>query len=118
MRLLILALVAATLLVATSCGSTTQIPPGGQVVHVSATATELRLDPSAVAPGDVYLVLEESAEDVDFVHRSADGGDPRSPPLPVTDGDIASIRRERTFQGAVLVGLSVGATGTSLGSAH
>ena len=104
-------LFAAVLLVATGCGSTTEIPPGGQAVQVSATATELLIDPSAVAPGDVYLVLEQSAEAVDFVHRSADGGDPRSPPLPLTDADIATIRRERTFQGAVLVGLGVGGHG-------
>lgn len=89
-----------------ACGPATQIPPGGQAVQVSATANELRLEPSVVHPGDVYLVLSESAISVTFVHRSADPGDPHSPPLPVTEDDIRSVAGDGSFQGATHVGLN------------
>ncbi len=89
-----------------ACGPATQVPSGGQTVQVAATANELRLEPSVVHPGDVYLVLSESAISVTFVHRSADPGDPHSPPLPVTDDDIRSVPRDGSFQGATHVGLN------------
>jgi hypothetical protein len=41
-------------------GSTTSsgIPAGAHQVHVTATATDVHLDPSTVSRGDVYLVLD------------------------------------------------------------
>lgn len=94
------------------CGATTRIPPGAQAVHVTATDTELRLDPSTVRAGDVYLVLESSAESVDFVSRVKDMNDPNGPPLPLSDDDIASIKRIGSAQGTQVGVFSVGGYGS------
>ncbi len=94
-----------------ACGSATQVPPGAQTVHVAVVEGELRLEPSVVHPGDVYLVLSESANGINFVHRSSDPGNPHSAPLPVTEDDIRSVARDGSFQGANQVGLAVGGGG-------
>lgn len=109
MAVTVVALLAAVLV---GCGATTQIPPGAQVVHVTATDTELRLDPSTVRAGYVYLVLEPSAESVDFISRlppdfQVGGRDL----LPLSDDDIASIKKIGSAQGMVHGGLSVGGYG-------
>jgi len=93
------------------CGSATQIPVGGQTVQVSATAGELRLEPAVVRPGDVYLVLADSAASIEFIHRTSDFNDPHAPPLPVTDDDIRSVEQYGTFEGAGHDVFSVGGYG-------
>src|SRR4030081_1535840 len=40
------------------CGQGSLIPPGGQQVHVTVTPTEVRVSPSSVRAGDVYLVMD------------------------------------------------------------
>lgn len=92
---------------AAACESATQIPAGGQVIHVSSTPSELRLKPAVVHPGDAYLILEAPLGGVTFVHRTADMNDAHSPPLPLGDDDIAALREQGSFQGAVHAAFSV-----------
>jgi hypothetical protein len=94
-----------------ACGVATQVPQGGQAVRVSMEGNELRLDPATVHPGDVYVVLEESAPAVDVVYRTADPNDPQSPPLPISDDDVRWLQQEGSFQGAIHAGLGVGGYG-------
>lgn len=88
------------------CG--TRIPSGAQVVQVTATDTELHLDSSTVRAGDVYLVLNPSAQSVSFISElppdfQTGGRDL----LPLSDDQIASIRRIGSAQGTADNGFSV-----------
>jgi hypothetical protein len=68
------AVLAALLMVATvGCGPTHHpIPVGSQQVHVVITDSEVRLDPTAVSAGDVYLVLDAPAKgSIVFVEAKA-----------------------------------------------
>jgi hypothetical protein len=44
--------------VLTGCGPHSLIPPGGQQVHVTVAASEVRVSPTSVRAGDVYLVMD------------------------------------------------------------
>ncbi len=94
-----------------ACSAPTVIPPGGQAVTVSSVEGQLGIGPALVRPGDVYLVLQQSAPAVNFVHRTADMNDPQSPPLPVSEDDLRSLEEQGSFQGAVHDALGVGGHG-------
>jgi hypothetical protein len=64
------------------------IPSGAQVVHVSISESEVRLEPATVRAGDVYLVLDEPANGgFGFVSRSA-GPDTFGP---LSDDDLERL---------------------------
>lgn len=48
------------------CGPQT-VPPGAQLVHLVATASEVHLSPATVHAGDVYLELDEPADGGSFL---------------------------------------------------
>jgi hypothetical protein len=81
-------LVLAVLLVA-GCGrGQAAVPAGAQLVAVSATGSEVRLDPSTVRAGDVYVVLETPGSSVGFVQRMSTAAER---PGPLTDEDLARL---------------------------
>ncbi len=78
------------------CGpSQTPIPPGAQVVHVAVTERGVRLDPSIVHPGDVYLVLDQPVDgSIRFVERKPGAADAVGP---LSDDDLAALAQGDTF---------------------
>jgi hypothetical protein len=90
----------------------TRVPADGQVVRISATATELRLDPSSVRAGDVYLELDPAEHGVSFISElppdfQTGGRDL----LPLSDEDIASIRQIGSAEGTAENAFSIGGCG-------
>jgi hypothetical protein len=74
------------LIVSAGCGrGQATIPPGGQQVHVSVTGSEVRLDPTIVRAGDIYVVLDTPGSGVGFAQRM---GSPAETPGPLSDADI------------------------------
>ena len=71
------------------------IPSGAQVVQVVATADLVRLDPSSIKAGDIYLQLDEPADGGSFmfVERKAEATDT---PGPLTDDDLVRLARGDT----------------------
>ena len=53
----------------------TVVPPGAQQVEVEVTATEVRLTPTTVQAGDIYLVLVTPRSDVTFTQDELVGND-------------------------------------------
>jgi hypothetical protein len=97
-------LVVAGLLALAGCARSTPIPAGGQEVHVAVTDTEVRLVPSTVRAGDVYLVLDAPpAGSFAFVERARAG----ETPGPLTDADLARLARGDT-EGTSIGGLDAG----------
>ena len=88
------------------CGPTHHpIPGGAQQVHVVVTDTEVRLDPSTVSAGDVYLVLDAPAEgSIAFVQAKATAD---ATPGPLTDADIDRLAQGDT-QGTSIGGMDAG----------
>ncbi len=90
----------------------TRIPPGGQAVQVTATDTELHLDPSTVRAGDVYLVVDEAMGGVTFISELPpdfqNGGRDH---MPLSDEDIASIREIGSAEGTAEDAFSIGGYG-------
>ena len=94
-----LTLLGALLLVAlalASCDRATSIPGGSQVVHVAISEGRLDLEPAAVRAGDVYLVLDASAEASAAVvaHQEA----PAASPEPMSVADLDRLRSGDRFQ--------------------
>jgi hypothetical protein len=89
-----------------ACGrGQTPIPPGVQVVHVVATKSEVRLDPSSVHPGDVYLVLDEPMDgSFAFVERKRTAADS---PGPLGDDDLERLANGDT-EGTAIGSYGVG----------
>lgn len=87
----LLALVGATL---AGCGPDRRsIPPGAQQVHVVVAGSELRLEPSTVRAGVVYVVLDTPGTSIGFVQRKRTAAET---PGPLTDDDIARLGRGDT----------------------
>jgi hypothetical protein len=65
------------------------VPPGAQIVHVVATASDVRVSGSAHA-GNVYLELDDPAEGGSFmvVERKTTAAET---PRPLTDDDLARL---------------------------
>jgi hypothetical protein len=87
------------------CSRATPIPPGAQQVHVTVTESEVRLDPTTVHAGDIYLVLDAPPDGgFAFVarQRAAD-----ATPGPLTDDDLARLARGDT-EGTFIDGMNAG----------
>lgn len=69
------------------------IPPGGQVVHVQVSGSEVRLEPTTVRSGDVYVVLDTPGSSVGFAQRM---GTTTETPGPLSDEDLARLARGST----------------------
>ena len=102
----ILAVVLASGLVSCEPGPIS-VPSGAQQVHIAATASEVRLNPTTVRAGDVYLVLDGPVQNAELVERqpTAEGS-----PGPMTDQDLARLARGDT-QGTLIEAISVGCCG-------
>jgi len=71
------------------CSRATPIPPGAQVVHVAITASGVRLDPSTIHAGDVYLEIDEPMDgSIAFVERMRTADET---PGPLDDEDLARL---------------------------
>lgn len=90
---------------AAGCSRATPIPDSAQVVRVVITASDVRLDPAIVRPGEVYLVLEAPAEgSFAFVERKSAAD---ASPGPLSKDDLARLMRGDT-QGTAISGLDAG----------
>lgn len=81
------------------------IPSGAQVVRVTVTESNVRLDPAVVPPGDVYLVLDSPLDgSIAFVQ-----GKPTADavPGPLSDDDLARLKQGDTG-GTEIGGLDAG----------
>ena len=76
------------------------VPAGAQLVGVSVTGSEVRLDPATVRAGDVYVVLETPGSSVGFAQRKSTA---EEQPGPLTDDDLARLARGDT-QGTAIGG--------------
>jgi hypothetical protein len=90
-------------------GSPPRIPLDGQVVRVIVEGDEVRLEPSTVAPGDVYFTTDgvmDSAGHGEFAFVSA-GYEPDCPPCeaprPMSDEGIARLA-QGDYQGTAIEG--------------
>jgi hypothetical protein len=88
------------------CATRTAIPPGAQAVNVVATDAAVRVDPTAVRAGDVYLVLDVPQRGVELVSR---GGSSAREPL--TADDLARLAQNVDSEGLALESLSVSCCG-------
>jgi len=73
------------------CGqSQVTVPPGGQLVHLVATETEVKLDVASVRAGDVFVQLDDPADggSFTFVERKVAADDN---PGPLTDDDLERV---------------------------
>jgi hypothetical protein len=64
------------------------VPAGAQLVAVSATGSEVQLDPATVRAGDVYVVLETPGSSVGFAQRKSTAAER---PGPLTDEDLVRL---------------------------
>lgn len=69
------------------------VPSGAQLVHVTVTATQIRLSPATVRAGDVYLVMDTTPSSVIFVARKRTAAES---PGPMSTDDLARIARGDT----------------------
>ena len=104
---LIVVLIGSLAGVLVACGSSTAVPSGAPQVHVTATTSEVRLDPTTVPAGDVYLVLDVPDAGVDLVQAQAGGA---ASPGPLTADDLARLAKGDT-QGLMMETLSVNCCG-------
>lgn len=81
------------------------IPDGAQEVHVVITESEVRLDPSTVRAGDVYLVLDAPLDaSIGFVKQARTAA---ATPGPLSDDDLARLARGDT-QGTMIEAMRAG----------
>ena len=99
--ILVLGLVGA---VPMGCGGTTPVPSGAQQVHVTATESDLRLEPTTVRAGDVYLILDGPHQSVVIVSRRRTA---EETPGPLTADDLNRLANGDT-EGTSIEGVSVG----------
>jgi hypothetical protein len=91
----------------TGCESSTSIPSGAQQVHVTATTSDVHLDPATARAGDVYLVLDVPDGGVNLIQTQADAG---ASPGPLSAADLARLSAGDS-QGFSTENLSVGCCG-------
>ena len=99
--ILVLGLVGA---VPMGCAGPTPVPAGAQQVRVTATDTDLSLEPATVRAGDVYLVLDGPRQSIVVVSRRRTAAET---PGPMTADDLNRLERGDTL-GTSIEGLSVG----------
>lgn len=88
------------------CTTGTAIPPGAQTVNVVASDTAVRVDPTTVHAGNVYLVLAVPQRGVELVSRG--GSSARKPLGP---DDLVRVAHNVDAEGLALEGLSVSCCG-------
>ena len=88
------------------CETGTAIPSGAQTVNVVATDTAVRLEPTTVRAGDLYLVPDVPQRGVELVSR---GGSSAHEPL--TADDLARLAQNVDAEGLALESLSVACCG-------
>jgi hypothetical protein len=99
--ILVLGLVGA---VPMGCARNTPIPSGAPQVHVTATASELRLQPATIRAGAIYVVLDGPRESIVVVSRKRTA---EATPGPMSDDDLDRLAHGDT-EGTSIEGLSVG----------
>jgi len=73
------------------CGpSQATVPPGAQLVHLVATASEVRLSSASVQAGDVFVQLDEPSEGGSFTFVEAKGSASETP-ASLTDNDLERL---------------------------
>jgi len=80
------------------CETATAIPAGAQQVHVDATGATVRLDPTTVRAGDVYLVVDLPPEDAQLAMLDESG-------RPLSDADLARLTQAGDGQGLLIMGI-------------
>jgi hypothetical protein len=80
------------------------VPAGAQQVHVTATDTDLHLQPTTVRAGDVYVVLDGPRQSVVIASRRRSA---EETPGPLSADDLNRLERGDS-QGTSIEGLSVG----------
>ena len=76
------------------CGpSQAPIPPGAQELHVVVTGEELRLEPTTVRAGDVYVVLDTPGSSVGFAQRRRTATETHGP---LSEDDLDRLARGDT----------------------
>ena len=90
-RKVVVAIVTVLVAMLAGCGQgQATVPSGGQLVHLVATQSEVRLSPAAVHAGDVFIQLDEPRDggSFTFVVGMASAG---ATPGPLSDNDLARI---------------------------
>jgi hypothetical protein len=88
------------------CTTKTAIPPGAQTVNVVVTDSAVRVDPTTVHAGDVYLVLDVPQRGVELVSRG--GSNARES---LSAGDLGRLAQNVDSEGLALESLSVSCCG-------
>jgi hypothetical protein len=88
------------------CATKTAIPSGAQTVNVVGTENAVRLDPTTVRAGDLYLVLDVPQRGVELVYRG--GSNAREP---LTADDLAHLSQDVDAEGLALESLSASCCG-------
>ena len=90
------------------------VPSGGQEVHVTVNGDAVRLEPTSVRAGDIYLVLDIPDTDVTLVESMAAAD---ATPGPLSDADLDRVAHGDTFHTSQTSGFpSGGRTGMSASS--
>ena len=89
-----------------ACATRTAIPPGAQTVNVVASDTAVRVDPTTVHAGDVFLVLDVPQRGVELVSRGGSGARE-----PLTQDDLGRLAQNVDSEGLALESLSVSCCG-------
>ncbi len=71
----------------------TPVPAGAHLLHVSVVGSEVRLDPTIISAGDVYVVLDTPGSSVGFAQRQRTAAET---PGPLTDQDLERLARGDT----------------------
>jgi hypothetical protein len=88
-----------------ACESSTAVPAGAQIVHVTITEASVALEPDTVRAGDVYLVLDAPpGGSLAFVAAKDSAA---ATPGPLSDEAIQRLRRGDTFH-TMVEGLDAG----------
>jgi hypothetical protein len=88
------------------CATRTAIPSGAQTLNVVATDTAIRLEPTTVRAGNLYLVLDVPQRGVELVYRG--GSNAREP---LTAEDLAQVSQNVDAEGLALESFSVSCCG-------
>jgi hypothetical protein len=88
------------------CTTRTAIPPGAQTVNVVATDSAVRVDPTTVHAGYVFLIVDVPQRGVELVSRVAS-----SAREPLGPDDVVRLAQNVDSEGLALESLSVSCCG-------
>ncbi len=88
------------------CTTKTAIPPGAQTVNVVATDSAVRVDPTTVRTGDVFLVLDVPQRGVELASRGGSGARET-----LSADDLGRLAQNVDSEGLALESLSVSCCG-------